>query len=727
MFKLTFKQKFAKKFAVITAGICLFQSLLPFTAIALTGGPSQPEVESFEPIGTSEMVDLFTGDFVYNIPLLDVGGYPINISYHSGITMDQEASWVGLGWNINPGAINRNMRGIPDDFNGKDKVTKRYNIKPNETYGGSIGVSLQAVGIEQLSLSASRSIFYNNYKGVGSEITITPSIAIAKNSLGQLNAGLGITSSSESGFGLNPSLSLSARIAYNDNNAIGLDASIGTSFSSRDGLKEISFNAGLGEFEVNSKGGFDKRFDLGNAKAVYSFTTPTYIPTINMQMKNSGLTISGTIGSEAIALHPAATLSGYYTRQELLTNVESLAAYGYLNAEKGKNDERALMDFNRSNDLPYNKFVPVLPTTNFTHDIYAVSGQGIGGSFRPFRGDIGALFDARHINISNNESLGIEVGIGAIAHGGAEKSFTNVFTESGKWVDDNPLIYNPLTQASYIDFNTTAQNSMPEYEHVYFKQAGEKNVDADPAFYTSIGENIPVRPATFTGSADNPIKQLLVSDADNSQTRNVVTSPIYRKKRQNRNQHFSYLSIKEKQTVGLEKEIYDYSSASIDQNLGKFTGQSPVDDSTISSAGSIDHHIGEISVVNPDGQRYIYGIPAYNTIQKEVTFAIENNPAGNDCDEGLVQYNSGSDNTIQNTQGIDNYFNEVEIPAYAHSYLLTATLSPDYMDADLIDGPSPGDWGNYTKFNYKRKVDYRWRVPFKSNKATYNEGLKSDD
>src|SRR5688500_7258193 len=105
----------------------LSQTIFEYAAYALTGGPSQPEVESFEPIGTTEMVDLFSGDFVYNIPLFDVGGYPVNISYHSGVGMDQEASWVGLGWNINPGAITRNMRGFPDDFNG-DPVTVQTNL-----------------------------------------------------------------------------------------------------------------------------------------------------------------------------------------------------------------------------------------------------------------------------------------------------------------------------------------------------------------------------------------------------------------------------------------------------------------------------------------------------------------------------------------------------------------------------------------------------------------------
>src|SRR5688572_20575978 len=66
------------------------------------GGPGQPEMQAFQSVNSNNMVDLFTGDFSYNIPLLDVGGYPVGLSYRGGISMDQEASWVGLGWNINP-------------------------------------------------------------------------------------------------------------------------------------------------------------------------------------------------------------------------------------------------------------------------------------------------------------------------------------------------------------------------------------------------------------------------------------------------------------------------------------------------------------------------------------------------------------------------------------------------------------------------------------------------
>src|SRR5947209_11735453 len=44
----------------------------------VTGGPSQPEFSRFTPVSTTEMVDPFTGNFTYNLPLLDVDGYPVN-------------------------------------------------------------------------------------------------------------------------------------------------------------------------------------------------------------------------------------------------------------------------------------------------------------------------------------------------------------------------------------------------------------------------------------------------------------------------------------------------------------------------------------------------------------------------------------------------------------------------------------------------------------------------
>src|SRR6478736_10235402 len=99
MMKLLRKnRRFISSFLIL---VILFQVVQVPVALALTSGPTQPEVQGFQPAGTSDMVDLFSGDFSYNIPLFELpgpnGGYPFNLAYQAGIGMDAEASWVGLG------------------------------------------------------------------------------------------------------------------------------------------------------------------------------------------------------------------------------------------------------------------------------------------------------------------------------------------------------------------------------------------------------------------------------------------------------------------------------------------------------------------------------------------------------------------------------------------------------------------------------------------------------
>ena len=113
----------------------LLDCLYPTMAWALTAGPSQPEYSSFEPVATTNMVNEFSGDFTYNLPVVNVpgpngSGYAMSLSYHSGASAEEEASWVGFGWTLNPGAINRAKQATPDDFD-QDDVTHWNKIKRN--------------------------------------------------------------------------------------------------------------------------------------------------------------------------------------------------------------------------------------------------------------------------------------------------------------------------------------------------------------------------------------------------------------------------------------------------------------------------------------------------------------------------------------------------------------------------------------------------------------------
>jgi len=63
---------------------------------------------------------LFTGDLGLSIPIFTLPGrsgldLPISLSYSSGIKVDQEASWVGLGWSLGPGMISRSVNFEADD------------------------------------------------------------------------------------------------------------------------------------------------------------------------------------------------------------------------------------------------------------------------------------------------------------------------------------------------------------------------------------------------------------------------------------------------------------------------------------------------------------------------------------------------------------------------------------------------------------------------------------
>lgn len=107
----------------------------PTAALALSSGPSQPEFSSYESPNATDMVNLVTGDFTYTMPLLTIpgtgGSFSLPLAYHGGIRAEQDASWVGLGWSLNPGAITRSISQYPDDFAGETWATQIVNSGGN--------------------------------------------------------------------------------------------------------------------------------------------------------------------------------------------------------------------------------------------------------------------------------------------------------------------------------------------------------------------------------------------------------------------------------------------------------------------------------------------------------------------------------------------------------------------------------------------------------------------
>ena len=88
-------------------------------------------------------VDYSTGLPQINLPLTSISDRDIKVDvslsyYASGIKVDQEASWVGLGWSLNAGGmITCQLRGAPDAMDAKTGKMRRVNLRfqnyPSET------------------------------------------------------------------------------------------------------------------------------------------------------------------------------------------------------------------------------------------------------------------------------------------------------------------------------------------------------------------------------------------------------------------------------------------------------------------------------------------------------------------------------------------------------------------------------------------------------------------
>lgn len=713
------------KVTSLTLIVVFISTLNPMGAYALTGGPAQPEFNSFTPIGTSDMVDLASGDFSYNIPLMDVGGFPINLAYSSGVNMDQEASWVGLGWDLSIGQINRQMRGIPDDFDG-EQMNYENNLKDNYTIGASInaepalfGFKTGLMGDLPVETNVGISMQYNSYNGIG----IQPSYGVTYK-LAEIGSIAFNVSSGPDGLSLNPSASLKTRYGTSkrrDVNGLGLNA--GLSFNSRQGLSAINMSASSSVSSLKSQkttGGknLGQYKTSGSIGSSLSYVNNTYTPNIQDGIISENFTFNASVGAEFWGAEVDGQIRAFGSNQYIhhFAKVKNERAYGYNYTHKSNSE--SVLDFNREKDGNFSVNSTNLPITNYTYDIYSVKGQGVGGMFRPYRSQIGYVHDNETNSFGAGVSLGGEVGAGAIAHFGGDVEASLTKSRSGVWSEENG-------NNAIENFEELTDNGR-KYEEVYFKNVGDLGADEDRAIYgtqvTGPGGFYPARLA-IGGSAYNrtveSAYEIKKGSDENSFYSSSVASPIKRDddNRVRRNQAILNVTVLEARTA-------------VDAG-GPMIGFKLDESVTVG-----DNQTAGYVITRNDGARYVYGAPLYNTTKREATFALGDEVGGDiawtatdgskgDPSTGLIEYTPGVDNSINNTKG-DHYFNRITTPAYAHTYLLTTLLSSDYSDVDGFAGPSPNDYGSYTLFEYVDMGQYKWRVPYLENKANFNEGFRTD-
>ncbi len=778
-------KRYIKITSIVVAFSMLFQLCFPTIIYANTEGDGQAENSSFVPAGTSNMVNLFTGDLNYSIPLLDIEGYPISLSYNGNVGMNSDASWVGLGWSCSPGFINREMRGLPDDFKG-DKITQQVNLKTeekttpsekgdkvsfsisppltglswvnsrkegfgiyNSAYNG-IGFNAYQSDIRSSSTftsstSSTETLSYNSHKGyvfsksaveTDKEWPIWPSYANSTNTstTNIYNSGAGLTHTMR---GAGTSSSFNTGISFYIVEVILTVLTYGAVGS---GTSTASAIAKTSLVTSAASAFAPQNFSNSNGSSVISNGTPAYTPQASLN----------TFGQTTFEEDEKGMTIGFFSKSKfdkekttIFTNVKGkkeIPSYGFLNSTNWAYDSQvstvSLYDMNRENDGNYFETTPNLPVTNATYDVYHVRGQEALADYRAFRNDAGSYQTPRLWNRSTNSGethfvMGRD--IGGVTKGDTE-DWTDLRSGTGTW--NNPGNDAPEN----LEF--TDNLSVAEYEAYYFKNIGEK-VSYNTAFYDKYGGDQPVRvnfayspylPASFTSNLmqmGEYVGTAATLDVKNSNgTYSTINIPDGRsavnlkEKREHRNNLFVEKKAGDPTENFLEDSIKDYD---LYDEITNPNGNITVNSTTARNTYPT-HHTSEIVVKNDQGGKYIYGIPVYNNYKEQTIFNVDEgvNNANVDDVEELVTYSAGN-NSVTNVNGYNDYYNSSEVPKYTSAYMLTTVLNDDYIDVTR-NGLTEDDHGNYTKFNYSKiHSNYQWRMPYGEDEANYLAGHQAYD
>jgi hypothetical protein len=710
------------KISFTLAFVILIEAILPSHLLALTSGPTQPEFSSFQAINATEMVDLFTGDFKYNIPLLNVpghqGGYPINLFYNSVTNVEDEASMVGLGWNLGVGNISRTVRGVPDDFNGEIIKRETY-IKPQINVGAYFKPNVEIFGADldktfKGGFGQTFSMNYDNYNGLGFGLGLNLNLSNSK-----MSGSFGLNSNSFDGLSYSATISANFDTKKKDKEGITGSGGLGISGNAIDGITSISFNQ-----KANDP---DKKTNTNPQDIISISDRPTYISTGDLEFTGTNFNMSVKGGLELFGVTGNQVLGGFFTERHLKNRFHNNKSFGHMYAENGQNNNAAITDFNRINDKPIHSKTTHLPIGVPTEDIYTISGHGTGGAFTFKRDDTGVYKD----KVSSSKTAGATIHVEA--EGGNLFGIGGDFGANYSYNDNKAH----TIQTNQTKFMPDMSNSTIEKGH--FRKSDEITGDIfspqDQQRAISLKRN-----TTYLGN-----DSYITPGINNSKFMKRATlqnNLLYRsngselqnadKIRTNRNPRQTVI------TRYLGKDILNSAEfitvpylqvniASV-ENPANFTyGLGSIRSNLASKT-----QIVAFEELNANGQRYIYGLPLKNIKKKDVSFALPHqvNMCASNVDIPLL--GSGKINHTPNQPGSDDFLDITETPEFVHSYMLTSILGDNYIDTDPTDGlPSVKDRGYWVNFHYTKTSgisNYKYRVPFKG--AQLNPGfhsIKADD
>ncbi|WP_299600616.1 hypothetical protein [uncultured Aquimarina sp.] len=688
-FKISYK-------SILTSFICSF--ILSLNSL-FAQGPNAPEAAAFEPVDATDMVNLLTGDLTYVIPILNVpspeGGYPLALSYHAGIAMDQEASWVGLGWSLNPGAINRGVNGYPDDWKNGLIQESFYDVGGSETTH-SIGSTYTTIAG---GWTFGHTSSYNSNKGFGGSVSIGYGIPDGAGGI----IGAGATA------GIRPGGQFygSANVGYTSSFGISTGINVGTS--------GVGVNAGYNWGNNQISVGYNSSYEGENSLSITYGKGESFKKSgVGVNFSSRGISVNGKLGGigigSNISFMNSINMNDYNVEQDnesyslMVGTPIGIFSLGYnkqkvewyLNSHKSSNVSGALYFgdaikyeceveyiFNtyygqprRYKSIAYVDSPDECSCSNLqgssslficTDTNLVSSSPTNGGKYFMDVNEVGVTNGSRELN-KNNAMFPAFDSFNVSAQG-LSGSMTPRISRTGtllglhrNFANSNLFEVN-YNLSSYSGFHNNNSQNKPEV-NFYFNNQYSSSLNIEPAsFNTNISH----------------------SDIYDHYNTSSGTMSSSRKKDGRFVSYYTLEQIKDGTAASDGLLLpYEYDVENATNGVGVYDGM-------FNTGEYSDSAIGGFKIVAPDGKTYHYSLPVFN-----------------------LNTNIRTIGAVQNKPERESYF-EVRQGAYATHWLLTAITGPDYVNTqpNTRNFPDGKDMGYWVRFDYGKWTNNSvWKLPY---------------
>lgn len=608
-----------------------------------------------------------------------------------------------MGWNINPGAINRSTNGSPDDYNSalmtkffysNEEAIENYSANLGYSWGtGSVGLGFSWGSHKSLGGHVSIGLGANigGEFGIGMNLTVgTNGMGIGANIRTPSGLGYGITANSESGLAANFGVSSENGTGFNISTSGNYGFSIASGSKSSGNISSLGIN-------FSSSG---TSISISSYKYKYDSSKMTYNKvggmgtSINLAFENTinmgdFTTSHNSFVMPIIVPTPIGIFNFSFGKSEFLFKLN-----------KRENNYLIGANYFYKNNIDGLKWEVRWPDRS--------SGRRYAYKTKTFSTESEAdIFINQQVNSGANRD---DYSKKVIYNKNLVQDIYELPIRSGDFMNSEDFIFSNPNFPNYDKFNVQAQGLSGSISGKVFENGalyGFSNKEDSKGnklnYVVNALERIP-ETLKFTKKPqfyfDNEISTYL-EVAEKELNANILNRVGVRTSNPRINRTRNLLSKFKSENIVQRKtanHIEYYSNQEIIENLDVIKSNGFL----TPSASGFDRRsypksgIGGFKITSIDGKTYHYSLPVYNYEIIQRTY-------------GTMKFH----NTNKVKKESEAYFQKSMLEPYATHWLLTAITGPDFIDMNNDGMPNKGDYGYWVNFDYgKYSEAFVWANPY---------------